>query len=341
MMTGTVQGVRPGDVDARALRNAFGSFLTGVTVVTTVDAAGIPRGLTANSYTSVSLDPPLILVCIDHKAASYQTFAEAPGFAVNILGEQHKAASNLFASKSADKFAQFPLPRSTDGMPVVPDALCWMDCSTHQRIQAGDHMVLIGEVRAFQVAPGTPLGYCRGSYLDFGLVRTVAAPHGAVMVGCIAEIDGLVLLQHDPGSDTWSVPHAHPSSHAHPMGELPAMLARHGVDVALSFLFSVFQAPASSRQYVVYRGAGRLRRALSPNGRLALFDADNLPWDRLQMPQMASMLRRYFHERDNDRFGVYMDSSDGGRVAMQDGSVRSWADYAATVNRNRQAGERP
>ena len=90
--------------DRKQLRNAFGSFMTGVTVVTTRESSGIPRGFTANSFTSVSLDPPLVLICIDKAAESVDVFTGSDGFAVNILASDQADVSGLFASKRADKY---------------------------------------------------------------------------------------------------------------------------------------------------------------------------------------------------------------------------------------------
>jgi len=94
------------NIDPKAFRQALGNYPTGVTVVTTVDADGTPRGLTANSFTSVSLDPALILVCLGKTTASHPVFMQAERFAVNILAEDQREVSALFASKSPDKFAQ-------------------------------------------------------------------------------------------------------------------------------------------------------------------------------------------------------------------------------------------
>src|ERR1700754_1916090 len=90
--------------DARAFRRALGNFVTGVTIVTTIDAVGRPRGLTVNSFTSVSLSPPLVLACIANTAASYEVFRQSKAFAINILSEDQRSISDLFASKAEDKF---------------------------------------------------------------------------------------------------------------------------------------------------------------------------------------------------------------------------------------------
>ena len=92
--------------NGRAFRQALGSFLTGVTVVTTIDQLGRKRGFTANSFTSVSLEPPLVLVCIANNADAYDAFTDCQGFAVNVLTDSQKSVSNIFATKEPDKFDQ-------------------------------------------------------------------------------------------------------------------------------------------------------------------------------------------------------------------------------------------
>lgn len=150
--------------DTRALRDAFGRFATGVTVLTTREADGTPRGFTANSFSSVSLDPPLVLVCIGDNAHSGPAFCAAPHFAVNILGSAQKDVSNLFASRSEDKFAQTDWHEGTHSMPLLPGALATLICAQHKLVKAGDHVILIGEVLETQVSDGPALGYHRGGY---------------------------------------------------------------------------------------------------------------------------------------------------------------------------------
>ena len=155
------------------LRRAFGTFVTGVTVVTTRDRDGTPRGMTANSFTSVSLDPPLLLVCIGKAASSFPAFAETDCFAVNLLHENQTEVSATFASKSADKFGAVDFDHIHTGAPVLTDSLTWFDCTVHNRVDAGDHLILIGQVHAFATRPATPLGFCRGRYVS--IAEPVAA----------------------------------------------------------------------------------------------------------------------------------------------------------------------
>jgi len=164
-------------LDPLELRKAFGGFVTGVTVVTVRDANETPRGLTANSFTSVSMDPPLVLVCIDRRAASHPVFARASAFAVSVLRADQKDISNLFASKTPAKFNYCKTFTSVTGAPLVENAICWFDCTVHQSIEAGDHLLLIGEVRAFDQDAGIPLAYCRGSYIDWNQISVREASH--------------------------------------------------------------------------------------------------------------------------------------------------------------------
>ena len=137
-----------GALDPREFRQALGQFATGITLVTTRAPQGEPRGFTANSFTSVSLDPPLISVCIAKTAASYAIFCEADAFSVNVLSEDQRDASNIFATQRADKFDAVAWHASPSNMPLIDNALACFDCSRHSVVEAGDHGILIGKVRS-------------------------------------------------------------------------------------------------------------------------------------------------------------------------------------------------
>lgn len=154
------------EFDSRTFRNACGQFLTGVTVVTSVGSDGQPIGFTANSFSSVSLDPPLVLVCADKRLGQYDALTAAPGYAVHILSEDQEAISTKFAMKGADKFADLAVEEGLHGSPVLPDAIVVMECRTVNQVEAGDHTILIGQVERLRVGDTTkaPLGYFRGRY---------------------------------------------------------------------------------------------------------------------------------------------------------------------------------
>ncbi|MDB5360594.1 MAG: flavin reductase family protein [Rhodospirillales bacterium] len=160
--------MRQTDFDTADLRRAFGTFLTGVTVVTTRDAAGIPCGMTANSFTSVSLEPPLVLVCIGKGSSNIAVFEAADRFAVNILGDDQSEVATVFSARGVDRFATIDCLEAATGAPVLADCLSWFDCSLHQRVIAGDHVILIGRVEDFAIRPREPLGFCRGRFVNLG-----------------------------------------------------------------------------------------------------------------------------------------------------------------------------
>ena len=151
--------------DSRTLRDALGCFATGVTVVTCLDADGKPVGLTANSFTSVSLDPPLLLVCIAKQAASAGAMVGATHFAVNVLQTGQQPASIRFATRHEDRFGLNDWSPGEYGAPVLEKSLGVFECETHGVHDGGDHHMLIGQVvKARFDASLDPLLYFRGSY---------------------------------------------------------------------------------------------------------------------------------------------------------------------------------
>lgn len=151
--------------DARTLRDALGCFATGVTIVTTTAADGSPIGLTANSFTSVSLDPPLLLVCIAKKAGSAATLKAASHFAVNVLQIGQQPASDRFARKSEDRFADTAWEPGETGVPVLKGSLSSFECAQDAVHDGGDHFILIGKViKASFESRRDPLLYFRGKY---------------------------------------------------------------------------------------------------------------------------------------------------------------------------------
>ena len=151
--------------DPRTLRDALGCFATGVTVVTCVDATGNPAGLTVNSFTSVSLDPPLLLVCIHKLAASAEALTGAANFAINVLQTGQQPASITFSTRVEDRFGTTPWSRGEAGAPILKDSLCVFECERFAVYDGGDHQILVGQVvKASFDASLDPLLYFRGRY---------------------------------------------------------------------------------------------------------------------------------------------------------------------------------
>ena len=150
--------------DRKELRRVMSHFATGVTVVTTHDGQGRCYGLTANAVCSVSLDPPLILVCVDKSAESYAAFDLSQAFVVNILGEGQEELSRRFAVSGGEKFVGLPCRNGGTGAPILEGTLAYVECRVVAAHDAGDHTIYIGEVESAAAADGPPLLFFRGRY---------------------------------------------------------------------------------------------------------------------------------------------------------------------------------
>ncbi len=151
--------------DPRTLRDALGCFATGVTVVTCLGADSSPVGLTANSFTALSLDPPLLLVCVAKSAASAGALSSATAFAVNVLQTGQQPASITFSTRVEDRFSCTDWSVGEHGAPVLMDSLSVFECRRHAVHDGGDHFILVGEVVKASFESGLdPLLYFRGRY---------------------------------------------------------------------------------------------------------------------------------------------------------------------------------
>lgn len=153
-------------------RKAMGSFATGVTVIT-VDHDGEVHGMTANAFTSVSLDPLLVLVCVDHRARTHAHLHAKKRFGVNVLAEDQRAISEYYALPSAthqhaEQEAGASFDRTKHGTPVLHGALAYLECRLHSAQDAGDHTIFIAEVEDVVVREGNPLLYFRRNYWKIG-----------------------------------------------------------------------------------------------------------------------------------------------------------------------------
>lgn len=301
-------------IDAMELRRALGCFVTGVTVVTTIAADGEPRGFTANSFTSVSLDPPLVLVCIAKRAGSYDTFCATRAFAINILQDGQREVSATFASPSSDKFSDLACTTAQTGSPILQDCAAWLDCEMHEQIDAGDHVILIGRVVDLAHSPRTPLGYYSGSYVGFGMERRAVeglATDRHVVVGGIFEKDGKVMLL-SRGSDLYLPEADRLGQEDDRSGGLFAELAKVGVRVNVSFVYAVFQDQESRLLHVYYRG--EIVEGPSPDSTAQLVALERIADQPIANLTTQHMLRRYVREQLSSGFGIYVGDSTKGVV---------------------------
>ena len=152
--------------DGKALRQCLGKFATGVTVVTCTDAGGNPCGITANSFSSVSLEPPLILWNIAKVSNSIDAYLNAEYFVINVLSAKQQALSSHFARSDHAFFDDVEYTLSGNGAPLLPDTLAVYECRTYQTHDCGDHHIIIGEITEFRSADGDPLLYFGGNYRE-------------------------------------------------------------------------------------------------------------------------------------------------------------------------------
>lgn len=177
-------------LDPRTLRNAFSHYTTGVVVVTTTTPGGQKVGVTVNSFTSVSLDPPLVLFCLLNSANSYRIWEQAKHFTMNVLTAGQQSVSNAFARPSTDPWSNVGYTLGANGCPVLDGAATSLECELHEHFPGGDHLIIVGKVVAVlsSVEHPVPLSFYRGKYgtywgVDFGAPPSDSSLSDMVMAG--------------------------------------------------------------------------------------------------------------------------------------------------------------
>ena len=301
--------------DARDLRRAFGNFATGVTIVTTLDKDGAPCGFTANSFTSVSIDPPLLLVSIAKSAHGCGIFTASSGYAVNILAQDQRSLSNRFARAGVDKFADLDWHSEVTGSPIIDGVVAWFDCTHYQQVDAGDHVVLIGRVMQYSYNTHSPLGFCRGAYVSYGLTPTMLqllSSPGRLRVGAIIESDGRVLLERHPESGQLMPPSSDNVGDAGTPDSLLGKLASAGIEVDLPFIYAAYH---NANERVVYYLGELLtvRDAIETRG-LRFYDFDHITWEEINDTVTIGMLERFIREKRLGNYNIYIGNHQQGEL---------------------------
>lgn len=307
------------EIDPLRLRRVLGAFVTGVTVVTATDGAGRPRGLTVNSFTSVSLDPPLVLVCIDRSSSSHDALVKTRHFGISILSEEQRALATRFATRSEDKFADVATSWSREGTPLLPGAAAWLECRLHDQSVMGDHTILIGRVVDLGVESMRPLAYCSGSFISLApeLMLGSTSTNSTVSIVWIVEVDGSLVLRRIGAADG--------GSFSLPTTDLPAgllddehlqcaALEELGIGVDVHFLYAVYSDATMNRITLAYRAVAD--RADDLTAGLEAVGMGSVPVEKIRGRDLAGMVRRYILERELSRFGVYSGTSKGGVIAQ-------------------------
>ena len=302
-------------IDPLDLRRAFGAFATGVTIVTTAHENGEVFGFTANSFSSVSLDPPLLLVNIAKSAYGLQIFTEAKGFAINVLAEKQRDLSNTFASRGAAKFANTDWSARTTGSPIFAGVIAWFDCEFFQQVEAGDHVILIGKVLDYGYNADSPLAFCRGAYVSFGLspqMLQLISSSGNLRVGALIEHEDKILIETDLDTGEARLPIADTVGDAGTPSSLTGMLSEVGIDVHFPFIYAAYHH--ENTRYVYYRGSLRTTINVDETPHLKFVEFDVVPWNAIQDSAITMMLKRFINEHSIDNYAVYIGDIDSGQT---------------------------
>ena len=292
----------------RELRDAFGSFMTGVTVVTTSKQDGMPLGFTANSFASVSLDPALLLVSIAKTSSNYDHFAQASHFAINILAEEQKDISNTFARPSDDRFANLAWSMSPNQNPLIDQVSAWFDCTTHQIVDAGDHAILIGKVENFASAGFAGLGYYRGGYFTPAKLSTEVISGPKVVISAIIGHENKILLV-ETAEHKWTIPHLMVGKDGADQA-LASIFAQYQPDASASFIYSVYENIENQQQYISFLCNTPVDEATAGT----FVDLNQLEQLEFVDSALESMLMRYRKENHLKTYGVYYGNQTSGTV---------------------------
>jgi flavin reductase (DIM6/NTAB) family NADH-FMN oxidoreductase RutF len=151
-------------IDSDTFRSVLGRFASGVTIVTARDDAAVDHGMTVSAFCSLSLDPPLVLLCVDHAASMYDLLLTHPRFGVSILSSNQESYSRRFADPDSDRFDGIAYTRGDSGVVLLEDALAHLECCVTTHFEGGDHTIFIAEVERAEPRDGRPLLYYRGGY---------------------------------------------------------------------------------------------------------------------------------------------------------------------------------
>ncbi|MCS5592599.1 MAG: flavin reductase family protein [Gammaproteobacteria bacterium] len=298
----------------KKFRHALGAFPTGVTIVTTIDVEGNPIGFTANSFSSVSLDPKLILICIDKASINLGAFTESEHFAVSILSEKQQQISTTFASPVEDRFSNVNWQTKTTGSPIISGSVAWFDCAKDKCVDAGDHYILLGKVLEFDSTINTPLVFLRGNYVNLALeqkmLRAMEDDSTKVLVGALIECRNQIFLLNQEGGYL-DFPTASNLGSIDDNETLLGKLYSIGIDAPEHYLFSVFDSDDDKTSLIYYRAQVK-GTTKAQDGQF--FDFDAVPFEKIRDEWSRTMLRRYIAERALNAFGIYVGKETDGKV---------------------------
>ena len=302
-------------VDPQTLRRAFGTFMTGVTVVTTRADNGSFVGFTANSFTSVSMDPPLLLVCPGKHLQFFDVFESVSHFAVSVLAEGQESVSNTFASEPGDRFAHTHWSGDAYGSPLIHDACATFSCRVHQRLTAGDHMVLIGEVLDLECNNKNGLGYGSNGYFSLSKEQKADTSNQSGITGITGAIvkTGNELLV-VPQGQKLTLPEIKQQGSDGARSALQKHFIQSGLDITLGPVYSIYDDTGNGKRYTYFLG----NTSDNTDNKLGTFTSINsLNTDSFRDTAQSIMMDRFVTEVQSDVFGLYVGDTESGDVHHQ------------------------
>ena len=296
---------------ARALRDAFGSFMTGVTVVTTCDPQLGAIGFTANSFTSVSLDPPMLLVCLAKSSYYHTSFSQGVGFAVNVLSEAQQDIAQRFASRDAKRFAAVDWLQTPAGMPLLADGVAWFDCRRVNAVDGGDHTIIIGEVTDFHNGAGKGLGYVRGSFFTLSMeerAAQISQSDQLVEVQVIIEKQGEIFFK-EGANNTFELPRTTVVKGESLQMQLKSLTQQCDFPDSASYVYSIYENIEENKQFIVYH---TVTETASRQG--TFMPLNDEVYQSIQSPPEVIMLKRFAAESEVGEFGLYVGDHKKGKV---------------------------
>ena len=301
--------------DKLEYRKTLGQFVTGVTIVTTTSEDGTPRGFTANSFTSVSLDPPLVSICIGDFNEGIDIFKNSKYFAINILNENQMEISNIFATPSQNKFDNTKWFKGDSGAPIIENSLAWFECSNFEQIRSGDHIILIGNVKSFKKDSGYPLGYYNGSYIKFNneisLVNAIEK-NTKTILGLIVENETSILFFEDKENNVLSLPKVGGNGGPSNTTSLIDKYSSIGLNVKLDFVYSVYEDNKQDAVCIYYR----CKANGTPPDKHKYIKFNEISWDKIKDEALVIMLKRYIEESNHGNFAIYMGDETKGQTQI-------------------------
>ena len=254
------------------------------------------------------MEPPLVLVCLANSSSNFETLSEATGFAVNVLAETQKEISNTFARPVEDRFAAVDWQKGPHGSPILNGVSAWFDCSLFNAVNAGDHLILVGKVEAFENTTHPGLGYVRGAYVTSAAEAEALNNNAHLRISALIAYQGKILLQSDE-NDQLVLPEVKVGKEG-ATSALRSLISVSGATAEPGFIYSVYDDEERETQHISFLCQASSEKTLQ--GSFIEITKENL--SKITDQAVHTMLERFATESRMGNFGVYYGNQASGKV---------------------------